>query len=389
MSLLEQIKNIVSDFHLEKGGKHLSLLNIIIITILSFYLILFIGCSKKSNPVAPVVTGKWTYCQGLPNDLHITGFAASGNNIVAGTFSAGASKAYIYISFDNGAIWSLDTTFSVDTKSKYTHLFSGAPVTFLNYGGYFFAGIGGAYRGAIFRSIDNGITWSDKGITWPENDSSFSEDINCFSTIGTNIFAGTEHGVFKSTDLGASWVTVNNGFPIYPSTGWPPQALHMVSNGTDLFVGGTSGDCIFLSTNSAANWTAVNTGLPNSPHIYGLETTGSKVFAGIFNYGVYVTTDNGSSWSAVNNGLISYTINGQAVFPVDALASYGNYLFAGTNYGLCVSTNIGTTWNNISAGTPIDSTVIGTIAVINSQLFAGYYGAWRYPVAALPALIKK
>ena len=362
---------------------------------LKLYFVLFIpiilltGCSKKSNPVAPVVTGKWTYCQDLPNYLPITGFAASGNNIVAGTFSVGASKAYIYIyiSFDNGATWSLDTTISVDTKSKYTHLFSGAPVTFLNYGGYLFAGIGGAYRGAIFRSIDNGITWSDEGIIWPWS-SDTTENIYRFAAIGGNIFAGTDRGVFISTDMGTNWKAANNGFTLSES-GWPPQAIYMIAQGENLFVGGTTLG-VFLSTNSGASWTAVNSGLPNGRYIDGLAAVESKIFAGIFNYGVYVTTDNGSNWNSVNNGLAS-TRNGDTVYTVDGLASYGNYLFATTNSGLYVSTNSGTVWNNISAGTAIDSTLIITIGVINSQLFVGgeVDGAWRYPVAALPALIKK
>ena len=205
--------------------------------ILLLSIVLLVGCKKESNPVAPGGS-TWAYCQGLPNNLRITGFAASGNNIVAGTYDPYLS--YIYISFDNGATWSVDTAFHVYNKSPFDHLYLATPVTFLAYGGYLFAGIGGAYRGDIYRSTDNGVTWSDKGITWPESDSNVTEDINCFSSIGGNIFAGTDHGVFLSTDYGMNWKAVNTGFPSLAPFGFAPQASRIVAQGTNLFVAGTS-----------------------------------------------------------------------------------------------------------------------------------------------------
>ena len=133
---------------------------------LLFFICLFSGCSKQSNPVASGGSETWTQCQGLPN-LTITGFAASGNNLVCGTYNMGLSMAYIYISFDNGLNWSLDTTFKVFNKLPFLQLYLGTPVTFLTYDGYVFAGIGGAYKGTIYRSSDNGVTWSSNGISWP------------------------------------------------------------------------------------------------------------------------------------------------------------------------------------------------------------------------------
>ena len=122
--------------------------------------------------------------------------------------------------------------------------------------------------------------------------------------------------------------------------------------------------------------------------ITGLAVIGSKIFAGVFRTsltgGVFVTTNNGSSWNPVDTGLTDRTI--------DVLACSGNYLFAGINSGLFLSTNEGAMWYNISNGTPIDSagTGIGTIAVINSQLFVAgnQYGVWRYPISMLPSIIQ-
>jgi hypothetical protein len=337
---------------------------------------------KKANPMVSTYSSLWTQCQGLPNNLPITGFAASGNNLVAGTYDPYLS--YIYISFDNGATWSVDTAFHVYNKSPFDHLYLATPVTFLAYSGYLFAGIGGAYRGDIYRSTDNGVTWSDRGIVWPESDSNGTEDINGFSSIGGSIFAGTDHGVFLSTDYGMNWKAVNTGFPPLAPFGFAPQALRIAAQGTDLFVGGTSLEGIFFSSNSGASWTAVDSGLTNtSKFIAGLAAIGSKIFAGVFETsltgGVFVTTNNGSSWNPVDTGLKDHKI--------DILTSSGTFLFAGTNSELFLSTNEGAMWYNISNGTPIDSlgTGIGTIAVINSQLFVGgnWYGAWHCPITQI------
>ena len=346
--------------------------SIIIYSVLVFCIALFISCNEESNSIAPV-EGRWSYCQGLPNN--ITNFAASGNNLVAVN-----SVASIFISFDDGATWSVDTTFHVENHAPHSQLIIGTSATLFAHEGYLFAGIY-AVSAALYRSTDNGITWSDQGII--ESDSNFTEKIHCFAAIGGDIFAGTYgNGVFISTDHGTHWKAVNNGFPL-PYSGWPPPMMYMTVQGTDLFVSTNIDYRIFLSTNSGANWTAVNNGLPNTVEIYGLASIGSKVFAGIYESGisypggVYITTDNGLNWSIVNNGLTDHTIL--------KLVSGNGYLFAHTNNSLFISANSGTTWKNISTGTVLDSTGIGTIAVINSQLFVG---AWRYPIAALPALIE-
>jgi len=77
---------------------------------------------------------------------------------------------------------------------------------------------------------------------------------------------------------------------------------------------------------------------------------------------------------------------------VACFAVSGSNLFAGTYTSLFVSNDSGMTWNNISAGTNIDSIIIGTIAVINSQLFVGGFfggGGWRLPISSLSAIIEK
>jgi len=54
------------------------------------------------------------------------------------------------------------------------------------------------------------------------------------------VYAGTFHGVFISTNNGTSWTKVNNGLPKYP------YVLSIAISGSNIFVGTEVG--VFLST---------------------------------------------------------------------------------------------------------------------------------------------
>ncbi len=315
--------------------------------------------------------------------LPITGFATSGNNLVAGTYNMILSEAYIYISFDNGLNWSIDTAFQVFNKLPFLPHYLGTPVTFFTYDGYVFAGIGGAYRGAIYRSSDHGITWSSNGILWPEADSNSTEDINCFTNSGKTIFTGTNHGVFLSTDNGITWIASNNGMPVITSGSYSyaPQVFSLVTQGSNIFAG--TGLGIFHSSNNGSTWLATDNGIATtSLVINGLAIIGSTVFAGIYNDnttytgGVFSSTNQGSNWNEVDNGLTDRRIN--------VLATNGiNLLVVGTNSGLFQSINSGETWNRVTTRTIIDSVYTRTIAIIDSKLFIGTQesGAWYFPLS--------
>ena len=56
----------------------------------------------------------------------------------------------------------------------------------------------------MFRSADNGANWraANNGLT--------SEVIHSLGVAGTNIFAGTSHGVFYSA-MAVNWIAARNG----------------------------------------------------------------------------------------------------------------------------------------------------------------------------------
>ena len=88
---------------------------------------------------------------------------------------------------------------------------------------------------------------------------------------GSKLFAGTNSGVFLSTNNGADWLQINNGLT-------ETYIGSLIASGTDLFAGTSGG--VFVSTNNGTNWTQVNDGLENSS-VHSLAVSNTDLFAGI------------------------------------------------------------------------------------------------------------
>ena len=73
----------------------------------------------------------------------------------------------------------------------------------------------------------------------------------------------------------------------------------------------------FLQHNSNAQWVNVSNGIGNK-QVYSMTSNGSNLFAGTFNYGLYISTNNGLNWSQAGIGL-----NNRIVF---SLTIFTNYL---------------------------------------------------------------
>lgn len=136
--------------------------------------------------------------------------------------------------------------------------------------------------------------------------------MSSLAVLGTNVFAGTNAGVYLTTNNGESWNPVNSGLT---STNITSLAV----SDSNLFAG--TGGGVFLSTNNGTSWTAANSGLAD-PLINSLVTDGTNLFAGTWS-GVYFSTNNGTSWNQSHSGL---TYNG-----ILSLVINDTNLFAGTN----------------------------------------------------------
>jgi len=110
---------------------------------------------------------------------------------------------------------------------------------------------------------------------------------------------------------------------------------------------------------SVAQW--VQTNGPYAGRIQCVAVSGSSIFAGTSDAGVFLSTDHGASWTAANSGMESVNIQ--------AFAVRGNDVFAGTIGGVFRSTNNGVSWQaSASSSTPY---FVMCLAVSGSYIFAG------------------
>ncbi len=174
-------------------------------------------------------------------------------------------------------------------------------------------------------------------------------------------------GVYKSTNDGASWATVNAGLPVASGS----ISIESVgSNATHLFAGTHSG--VFRSSNGGTSWSPAN----------GTLTANANVFANkFFNFGgvtfvvmsgmisngggVYRTVNNGDSWSVSHAGMGSN-------MTVYHMASINFVLYAATSAGMVRSLDNGANWSIVTGSNFAMYSVQGTPSRLVCISDAGY-----------------
>ncbi len=273
-------------------------------------------------------------------------------------------------------------------------------------GAYLF---GGTDREGIFRSDDGGRTWAAKNNGYPEYNGSAGNqyreaDSMTVSDSGA-LFVGTGYGiemiggqfkrsgagVWRSTNNGASWTEVNNGFPIiyYDNFGQPvyDPIITIEALGSTILAS-TYAEGIYRSVDSGATWTAANAGLPFSgsyPSLYSFVRQGANIF-GCTSSGVYLSTDDGQSWSrADQSGLPANTyFTSLAVHGTDLYLGVGRLPYASAGDGVYRSSDSGVTWTEAGAG--FEDFPASTLVLVDTTLFAGTwgYGVWKLEIDPPP-----
>jgi photosystem II stability/assembly factor-like uncharacterized protein len=100
-------------------------------------------------------------------------------------------------------------------------------------------------------------------------------------TSPSTLYAGTDNGVYKSTNSGGSWSTVDTGLS---GNALSVTALAIDPTTSSTLYAGTAGGGVFRSTDSGGSWSPVNTGLSgNALSVTALTidpTTSSTLYAG-------------------------------------------------------------------------------------------------------------
>jgi ligand-binding sensor domain-containing protein len=218
--------------------------------------------------------------------------------------------------------------------------------------------------GGLVRSTNNGATWANfGGIMGGKN----IHDLFSLTSYPFNVLSGTINygagGVFQSTNYGESWT----GFPTDPVQ--PPTLAHVNSilkkeTSSEFWVGTDLGVYLLPQFYPLSSWIPYSTGLASGEYtkVRAMLYANGEIFAGTDN-GVYIL--NGSTWVQKNSGLTNTNIT--------ALKSVDGYLIAGTSQGsvggIYISSDTAKTWTLSNSDAWITS-----ILTIGSNIFVGSYG---------------
>jgi photosystem II stability/assembly factor-like uncharacterized protein len=259
----------------------------------------------------------------------------------SGHVFAGTSYA-VYRSTDGGANWTPLPTGG------------GTRTVAIGDSGYIFAGR--LEGGGILRSTDNGNSWD---FVYPQVVSVTFASTPLFAGNGTAYFPTWGEGVLKSTDYGATWNHSNTGL------GYPYVRALTMAPGGNLLAGTQYG--IFKSTDSGAQWYSV--GL-NICGVRGLAV-GPQNNLDASAWGMHRSTDSGLSWETIDNGLGSFDVRSMIV-------KENGEMFIGTNdYSngiLFRSTDSGDSWTRADTGLPTGVVINGLAVLPSGELIAGGSG---------------
>jgi photosystem II stability/assembly factor-like uncharacterized protein len=385
---------------------------------------LYVGAYAGSGGVLFVSTddgGTWAGSDtaGLPFWITPSTIVVSGGRIFAGGDGGGG---YVFYSTDNGAIWcssNIEPTMTKKPSAIYALAISGTNVVAATDTGVFLSDYNdpGWTHNPVQQYAIVYPTWSASSLT--------GTTVVALTIGGANVvYAGTQGGgVFRSTDNGETWTAMNDapstvvnalagqgnlyaatnqGLALYPGisgcTSPPPSAASLTCPWLDIgsFAGttvnalafnensnllaGTDDGILFLQMVPGVNGlqtfgNAVNVGLAGTvvdafTSVYSFPAENWNVYAGTWD-GFFRSTDSGVTWTAMNNGMASNArvLSLAQMYQYEAYPFF--YLFAGTlDNGVYLSTDTGSTWT-AAQNYGLTGGAVQALAVIGTTLFAG------------------
>jgi len=204
-----------------------------------------------------------------------------------------------------------------------------------------------AAKGGVYKTQDNGDVWVSCG------ESSLSGEVNSLIINSHDvIFAGTDEGVFISTDEGENWIEKRNGI----TDNTPVHCFSINSNG-DVFA--STFERVYRSLNNGDSWIQIH----DNPFDCLTINSNDEIYGATNFDGIHHSTDNGDSWTKISDiPAISMTVNSL------------DHLFAGneTN-GIYYSTDFGETWSQLNSGLA-NTSILSLNMDLEDYVYAGTAG---------------
>ncbi len=246
--------------------------------------------------------------------------------------------------------------------------------------------------GVFSKSTDKGTNWTSVTIPGPAvsgaatytSGQAWYNNIVMVDPTNANIIYAAGLDAWKTTNGGTSWTQISNW---YPQGGAPPfmhADIHAIafspSSSSTLFTGNDGG--VYKSTNGGSTWTSLNNGLNITQFYYGaIHPTLAKYYGGTQDNGTLGLTS-GTSWGELiggDGGATEIDFNNPNLM-------YGEYV----NFCFLKSTDGGASFNKSMNGIPVgsgfwDGTTDRTLFISpftmdpnNPQILAGgTYRVWR------------
>ena len=200
--------------------------------------------------------------------------------------------------------------------------------------GVLYAGI---QSGPMLRSRDEGTSWQTLDRS-PQN--AFYLAIDRFHP--QTLYAGTLTGMFKSTNGGVKWFSINRGLPPYPVT----SLVLVPRSSKTLYVAIASairGGTVFRSDDGGARWVPVDSsGTLYTAESLAVQPGRQETVWASSNGRPHRSLDRGRTWSLAEGGLRPGTV--LTLLPGDSM------VLAGTVSGVFRSGDQGASWSRSSRG---------------------------------------
>ncbi len=227
--------------------------------------------------------------------------------------------------------------------------------------------LAGCDSGRIFRSTDVGMNWTQTTTNMPRNNLVLSFlDTNgvIYSAAGYTTF-GTCNGcggVFRSTDRGIIWESINSGFPR------DIQVQTIFPQGNKLFAGADAG--LFSTQANNISWTRVDSSLADVYFILSSTIKNQEIYIGSDLYGIYRSNDNGVSWTRFSLGLPRYADS--SYYPIGAMTTAGDTVYAAvSSAGVYQISPASSIWKAVNAGlSGFENLFVSSFTETSANIFA-------------------
>jgi len=285
----------------------------------------------------------WIQSNNGINALNINALESDGTNVYAGAEMTG-----VFFSADLGNNWinKNNGELSLENFSVLKLLTNGLNVYAVTNG-----------NGGLLRTTNGGNYWSKVLGNIP------SHTVYSVGLKGTTVYAGTNKGVYKSTD-GVTFYASNSGITSI-------TVKCITSDTGAVYFGCTNG--IYKSANNGSSWIAMLTGYD----VNDIKSTQYGIYAAT-SIGVFVSRNSGITWTHVSQNVLS---------PVYALAPTNLKLFFSTSNGVYRLPYDSVTATQINTG--LFNKEVRALSALGNYLYAGTYGAgiFRRPLSEITGTI--